>query len=48
MCGHNDQMIESYGIGLENLKQRYELECGKGIDCNVTHDYFEVGLPIMK
>ena len=48
MCGHNDQMIESYGIGLENLKQRYELERGKGIDCNVTHDYFEVGLPIMK
>lgn len=46
--GHNDQMIESYGIGLENLKQRYELECGKGIDCNVTHNYFEVGLPIMK
>ena len=47
-CGHNDQMIESYGIGLKNLKQRYEMECGKGIGCNVARDSFEVSLPIMK
>lgn len=27
--GRNDQIAESYGIGLKNLRQRYELECGK-------------------
>ena len=47
-CEHNDQMIESYGIGLKNLKQRYEMENGKGIGCNVTHDSFEISLPIIK
>lgn len=46
--GHNDQIIESYGIGLKNLKQRYELECGKKIGYSVTHDYFEIRLPIIK
>ena len=46
--GRNDQVVESYGIGLKNLKQRYELECGKKIDYNVTKDYFEVRLPIIK
>lgn len=46
--GHNDQIIESYGIGLKNLMQRYELECGKKISYSVTHDYFEIRLPIIK
>ena len=46
--GHNDHIIESYGIGLKNLKQRYELECGKKIGYSVTHDYFEIRLPIIK
>ncbi len=46
--GHNDQMIESYGIGLKNLRQRYELECGKEIGYSVTHDSFEISLPIIK
>ncbi len=46
--GHNDQLIESYGIGLKNLKQRYELECGKEIVYNVTPDSFEIRLPIIK
>ena len=46
--GHNDQMIESYGIGLKNLKRRYELECGKNIGYNVTDDSFEIRLPIIK
>ena len=27
--GRNDQIAESYGIGLKNLRQRYELECRK-------------------
>lgn len=44
----NDQTIESYGIGLQNLKQRYELECGKEIGYTVTHDNFEINLPIIK
>lgn len=46
--GHNDQMIESYGIGLKNLKKRYELECGKEIGFSVTRDSFEISLPIIK
>ena len=46
--GHNDHIIESYGIGLKNLKQRYELESGKKIGYSVTHDYFEIRLPIIK
>lgn len=45
--GNNNQIIESYGIGLKNLKQRYELECMKRIEYNVTHDSFEVRLPII-
>lgn len=46
--GHNDQIVESYGIGLKNLKQRYELECGKKIGYSVTRDSFEIRLPIIK
>ena len=46
--GNNDQTCESYGIGLKNLRQRYELECGRGIDYNVTRDSFEIRLPIIK
>lgn len=46
--GHNDQIVESYGIGLKNLKQRYELECGKKIGYCVTRDSFEIRLPIIK
>lgn len=45
--GNNDQTCESYGIGLKNLRQRYELECGRGIDYNVTRDSFEIRLPII-
>ena len=46
--GRNDQIVESYGLGLKNLKQRYELECGRNIGCNVTDASFEIGLPIIK
>lgn len=46
--GRNDQIVESYGIGLKNLKQRYELECGKEIGYSVTHDFFEIRMPIIK
>lgn len=46
--GHNDQMIESYGIGLKNLKQRYKLECDREIGFSVTHNSFEISLPIIK
>ncbi len=45
---HNDQIVESYGIGLNNLKQRYELESEKKIGYSVTRDSFEVRLPIIK
>ena len=46
--GRNDQIAESYGIGLKNLRQRYELECGKKIGYSVTRDSFEIRLPIIK
>lgn len=44
----NDQTVDSYGIGLKNLKQRYELESGKKIEYNITNDSFEIGLPLIK
>ena len=44
----NDQTVESYGIGLQNLKRRYELECGKIIEYDVSRDSFEVRLPLIK
>ena len=46
--GRNDQIAESYGIGLKNLRQRYELECGKKIGYSFTRDSFEIRLPIIK
>lgn len=46
--GRNNQITESYGIGLKNLRQRYGLECGKNIDYNATNDSFEIRLPIIK
>ena len=46
--GRNDQIAESYGIGQKNLRQRYELECGKKIGYSVTRDSFEIRLPIIK
>lgn len=45
---HNDQIVDSYGIGLNNLKQRYGLESGKKIGYSVTRDFFEIRLPIIK
>lgn len=45
---NNDQSIESYGIGISNLKQRYRLE-GEAEPEFITHkDSFEVRLPIIK
>ena len=46
--GRNDQIAESYGFVLKNLRQRYELECGKKIGYSVTRDSFEIRLPIIK
>jgi len=44
----NDQSIESYGIGISNLKQRYRLE-GEAEPEFIAHkDSFEVRLPIIK
>ena len=45
---NNNQSIESYGIGISNLKQRYRLE-GEAEPEFITHkDSFEVRLPIIK
>lgn len=44
----NDQTFESYGIGLKNLEQRYELESGKKIEYLIKPDTFEIRLPIIK
>lgn len=44
----NDQSIESYGISISNLKQRYRLE-GEAEPEFIAHkDSFEVRLPIIK
>lgn len=45
---HNDQTIESYGIGISNLKQRYRLEGQEDPTFIATEDTFEVRLPIIK
>ena len=45
---NNDQSVESYGIGISNLKQRYRLE-GEAEPEFIAHkDSFEVRLPIIK
>lgn len=45
---NNNQSIESYGIGISNLKQRYRLE-GEAEPEFIAHkDSFEVRLPIIK
>ncbi len=38
----------STGVGLANLRKRYQLECGKDIRINVTPKRFEVAMPIVK
>ena len=44
----NDQSIESYGIGISNLKQRYRLEGEAEPEFVASQDAFEVRLPIIK
>lgn len=43
----NDQKIESYGMGISNLRKRYVIECGKEPEFKETHDTFSVTLPII-
>ena len=45
--GRSHQMVESCHLGLKNLERRYELECGKKIEYNITPDLFGVSLPII-
>lgn len=35
------------GLGLENIRQRYKLLCGRDIKVNKDGKYFEVSLPIV-
>lgn len=48
MNNNNDRRIESFGIGISNLKQRYKLECKEEPEFVVTRHSFEVKLPIIK
>lgn len=45
---NNDQSVESYGIGISNLKQRYRLEGEAEPEFVASQDAFEVRLPIIK
>ena len=45
---NNDQSVESYGIGISNLKQRYRLEGEAEPEFIAHQDSFEVRLPIIK
>ena len=45
---NNNQSIESYGIGISNLKQRYRLEGEAEPEFIAHQDSFEVRLPIIK
>lgn len=40
--------LPSTGIGLNNLKARYQLQCNKSIVISKSDNYFEVKLPIIK
>ena len=42
------QVVDSTGFGLENIRSRYELLCGRGIDVLATVSNFIVALPILK
>lgn len=42
----NDQSVESYGIGISNLRQRYLLECGRAPQFQVTDETFVARLPL--
>lgn len=44
----NDQILESYGIGIRNLQQRYDLECKKTPEILIDKESFKVKLPIIK
>lgn len=46
-AGRNDQCIESYGVGLENLRRRYSLESSTLPEVSITKDLFVVRLPIL-
>lgn len=45
--GQESRGTSSLGIGLSNLRKRYELECGIAPSICKTDDYFEVELPII-
>ena len=45
---HGDKRIDSYGLGMENLRQRCLMECGTFPKMIQTDSSFEVQMPILK
>lgn len=43
-----NQVQEGTGTGLQNIKNRYDLICGKNIDVITTPQYFTIVLPLLK
>lgn len=41
------EAVPSYGIGLENIRSRYELLSDREIEVRQTAEYFEVSLPLL-
>lgn len=50
ICAHGveDKNVNSSGIGLNNLRKRYELQCGVKPEIILTETSFEVQLPIIR
>lgn len=38
---------DSFGVGLKNLKERYKLLTGKGLDICETNDYYSIKIPLI-
>ncbi len=44
---HKKQVMESTGVGLENIRERYRILTGRDIDVIVSSQYFTVALPLL-
>lgn len=42
------QEIESTGVGLDNIKQRYSILCNRNIHIDQTEEFFQVILPLLQ
>jgi signal transduction histidine kinase len=44
---HKKQVMESTGIGLENIRERYRILTGREVEVIVSPQHFTVALPLL-